>query len=101
MGDVIMFRPREVHSEAKALLESIADDMEKEAGRRQLIYGTDDPSPDLLRVLWLYPMLRLIHTKKARRCIYCEHRIAPLELHFVHDGAHICQSGICMDAGPK
>lgn len=103
MGDVIMFQPRAPKSldiEVKAQLERMTDAMEREARRRALVYGEDNASPELERVLRLYPMFRLTHAKRGRRCLYCDHRIAPLELHFVHTGSFVCQSGTCMDA-PK
>lgn len=101
MGDVIMFRPRvskpKLNPEAQVILRRMHTGMGREATRRATVYGSGDVTPGLLRVLALYPMFRLTHAKRARRCLYCGHRIEPLELHFVHAGAYVCQSGACMD----
>jgi hypothetical protein len=100
MGDVIMFRPRapkELDAETEALLQEFSDLYEREARRRFLVYGEGD-SPELERILALYPMFRLTHAKRARRCVYCDSRIAPMELHFVLTGSYICQSGTCTQA---
>jgi hypothetical protein len=103
MGDVVMFRPRKawkLDPEREALLDRQLDSMDREARRRAVVYGDGDGAPEWQRVLSLYPMFRLTHAKRARRCLHCDHRIAPLELHFVNSGAYICQLG-CMDRPTK
>lgn len=97
-----MFRPRVSgpqgwDAETQELVRRLSAGTNREAQRRVQIYGAGDVTSELLRILGLYPMFRLSHAKKARRCLYCNHRIAPLELHFVHCGSYIRQSGTCMD----
>lgn len=99
MGDVIRFRPRKssgLDPETRAMVRSILSAMDREAKRRIRMYGDSVETADALRVLSLYPMFRLTHSKRIRRCTICEHRIQPLELHFVKDGGYVCQSGTCM-----
>jgi hypothetical protein len=100
MGEVVMFRPRKSlpsDSELNATLDQIVDVMDRERQRRDVVYGVEEASPDLQRILGLYPMFRLTHVQRARRCCFCGHRIAPLELHFVRSGSYVCQSGTCME----
>lgn len=101
MGDVIMFRSRasrRLGSETVKVLKQIAGKMAREAQRRVLVYAAGKTSPELLRILALYPMFRLTHANRVRSCFFCGHRIAPLELHFVSEATYICQSGTCMDS---
>ena len=70
---------------------------DRKAVRRVKVYGRWNVTADLLRILALYPEFRLTHSKKARRCVGCEARIAPSELHFVHRGSYPCQRGTCLD----
>lgn len=99
MGDVIMFRPprapQQLDAEVDAQVKHLVNAMKRESVRRSLIYGRDD-FPGLQRVLNMYPMFRLTHANRPHRCLFCDHRIAPFELHFVMDGSHVCQSGTCM-----
>lgn len=75
---------------------------DREAERRTKIYGCWNVTADLLRILALYPELRLTHAKKARRCVGCGAHIAPSELHLVKDGSYLCQRGTCLDRrGPS
>ena len=105
MGDVIMFRPRapqQLDPELERLLKRTGDAIERESARRLRVYGRDDVvSPELQRVLAMYPMFRLTHASRPRRCLFCDRRIAPLELHFVSEGSYICQSGTCMPGSDK
>lgn len=49
----------------------------------------------------LYIRAFFYDAKQARRCLFCDHRIEPLELHFLKDGSYICQSGTRMDPKGK
>jgi hypothetical protein len=102
MGDVVMFQrppPRGPGPEVLAAMEAHCASMDRELRRRVLVYGasvTVDGWEQWARVIGLYPMFRLTHARRGRRCLHCDHRIAPLELHFVKDGSYVCQSG-CME----
>ena len=98
MGDVIYFPPRgpSLDPEFEKLMARARAAQDREAQRRVRVYATKPITAQLLHVLALYPMFRLTHAKKARQCFWCRARIQPGELHFVEDGAYICQSGTCM-----
>jgi hypothetical protein len=103
MGDVIKFRARlsvQLDPEVQWLVKSTFRGTEREAMRRRVVYGADAPA-EIERLIGLYPMFRLTHAKRSRRCLYCNRKIEPLELHHVHDGSHVCQSGTCMGASPS
>ncbi len=99
MGDVIYFPPRgpSENPELRKFWDQINAKVDREAQRRVRVYATEPITADLVRILALYPMFRLTHAKKARRCFFCRARIEPGALHFVQDGSYICQSGTCMD----
>jgi hypothetical protein len=99
MGDVVIFQPRgskaALDPQTQKFVDQTCNAMQREAQRRASVYVGDDVTPELLRIVRMYPTFRLTHARRARRCLFCGHRIAPLELHFVHSGSYICQSGTC------
>ena len=105
MGETLVLHrraSRPLDPEVEVQLERIADPCERERTRRVLVYGGDDVvTPGLRRILGLYPMFKLTHAKRARRCLFCTRHIAPLELHFVYGSSYVCQSGTCMDTAAK
>jgi hypothetical protein len=71
--------------------------VEKERQRRIAVYG--DLAP------WLYDipgmsLFKLTHTARAHRCVTCNRRIPPYELHFVVSGIRSCQRGPCCGLKP-
>ena len=100
MGTVIPFagrRPARVNPRAQRAIARMFQAEEREAQRRSRLYGAGEVSRKRLRILALYPWLRLTHAKRARVCGECGARIAPGELHFVFHGEFVCQSGTCLD----
>jgi hypothetical protein len=99
MGDVIMFRSRAsqpLDADVEAVVGKMKDAMQRERRRRELVYGGEETTHELERIIGLYPMFQLTHATVMRRCLFCEHPIAPMELHFATEGGYVCQSGLCM-----
>lgn len=100
MGDVIHFpqpQPAELHPLARRAIERMLHAEDREARRRVCVYAAGKVTASLLRILALYPWMRLTHAKRARRCVECGALIQPGELHFVFQGSYMCQSGMCVN----
>lgn len=99
MGKIIALGPLAPYmsSEALATMYDRTAAADREAVRRMKVYGCWNVSADLLRILALYPELRLTHSKKSRQCVGCGTDIAPGELHFVKDSSCLCHRGTCLE----
>lgn len=98
MGNVIRFpRPGELHPLAQRAIERRFRAEDCEAQRRVRVYAAGTVTGSLLRILAMYPWMRLTHAKRARWCADCHARIEPGELLFVKSGVYVCQSGTYFD----